>query len=130
MKYRKNITHKELLIMAKYKDIICKTARNDKTFVRILKELRLYKRYFYLLTKHGNTNTITPHCLVKMYQYIFNGFDWTTDKKKPEIWAMLYRLIKEQENEINSKKQLSVNKLKQTELWKNITISNNLNTTL
>ena len=128
MKYRKNIMHK-LSTMAKSKDVIYKQARNDKTFVRILKELRLYKRYFYLLTKHGNT-TRTPPRFIKMYQYIFSGFRWTTDKEKPEIWAKLYQLIMEQETEINAKKQLSVNKLKQTELWKNITISNNLNTTL
>lgn len=115
--------------MLKYKDIIYKTARNDKTFVRILKELRLYKRYFQLLTKHGNA-TRTPCHFVKMYQYIFNGFSWTIDKEKPEIWARLYQLIIEQETEINAKKQLSVNKLKQTEQWKNINKLNNLNTTL
>jgi len=115
--------------MAKCKDAIYKRAIKDKTFVRILKELRLYKRYFQLLTKHGNTGK-APHRFVKMYQYIFNGFPWTTDKEKPEIWARLYQLIIEQETEINAKKQLSVNKLKQTEQWKNINKLNNLNTTL
>ena len=78
------------------KDIIYKQAIKDKTFIRILKEFKLYKRFFYLLKKNKDKRTITPELYLSINRkdYVMYAFRWGDDESPCcTAWPKLYRML-------------------------------------
>jgi len=75
------------------KDIIYKRAIKDKTFIRILKEFKLYKRFFYLLKKNKDKRTIAP-VFMDREDYVMHAFRWGDDESPCcTAWPKLYRML-------------------------------------
>lgn len=106
------------------KEIISQRARKDKKFIRLLKELKLYKRFFHMLEKHGNEIAIplgynNNKTFKRMCNYLFYGFTWANDEKiTSPIWANLYDILEDNETIICKSKTLPLNKLKNNKEWR------------
>lgn len=106
----------------KIKEFIYENARKDKKFIRILKETGLYKRYFFMLNKHGNEYNVNGLSSYKnMWGYVFHGFSWIDDPKTPNVWAPLHDMV----HLLNENKPIPLNKLKNTDYWKAILVQLN-----
>lgn len=104
------------------KNIIKEHATKNNMFLRILKELRMYKIYFRLLDKYGHTEKCSStgeH--IEMATLIMNGFCWENDKTRFRYsWVELYELLSTYSVEIETIKKIGINELKKNNRWNKI----------
>jgi len=104
------------------KSVIKEHAIKSKMFLRILKELRMYKIYFRLLDKYGHTEKCcSVDENIQMATFIMNGFCWKYDKTLFRYsWVELYELLSEYGVEIETMKKIGINELKKNSRWNKI----------
>ena len=102
------------------KNIIKEHATKNNMFLRILKELRMYKIYFRLLDKYGYTEkccSVDEH--IEMATLIMNGFCWGNDKTCFRYaWVELYELLSTYGVE-----KIDINELKKNSRWNKIKLT-------
>lgn len=104
------------------KNIIKEHATKNNMFLRILKELRMYKLYFRLLDKYGYTEKCcSVDENIEMATLIMNGFCWGNDKTSFRYsWVELYELLSTYCVEIETRKKIEINELKKNSRWNKI----------
>ena len=85
-------------MQATIKNVIYEKARKDRTFIRILKECNLYKRYFFMLKNYGMSSPAASVSLKDgMASYVMNGFGWSHDHFRHIVWSNLYCMLEKGE---------------------------------
>ena len=107
--------------MATYKETIKKGAIENKKFLRILKELRMFNPYFRCLEKYGHLETWKDHKKITMPTLVMDAFCWGNDVTPLRYaWPPLFSLLEECDGIIRKNKKVPINELKKNARWGSI----------
>lgn len=107
--------------MATYKETIKKGAIENKKFLRILKELRMFNPYFRCLEKYGHLETWKGGKKIAMPTLVMDAFCWGNDVTPLRYaWPPLFSLLEECDGIIRKNKKVPINELKKNARWGSI----------
>ena len=107
--------------MATYKETIKKGAIENKKFLRILKELRMFNPYFRCLEKYGHLDTWKGLKKITTSTLVMDAFCWGNDPTLfRHAWGKLFALLEECDGIIRKNKKVPINEIKRNAYWGSI----------
>lgn len=104
--------------MAINKNIIRENASKNKKFMRILKELRMYKRYFQCVNEYGHKDIHFNATPTSLSSLVMNAFCWIHDKSQfSRLWVYLHQLLAEQEFTLRQNQKIPIKQLRESDRW-------------